>query len=67
MNKQQGYFKNLLIGLDQFVGTIFGIPADITISGWVGYHYPGSWYEKAINFVFQDENHCKNSIEWDEV
>ena len=41
-----GYFQNILIGLDQFIGTIFGIPADITISGWVGYRYPGSWMEK---------------------
>lgn len=45
---QPGYWKNILIGLDQFAGTIFGIPADITISGWVGYNYPDTLMERAI-------------------
>lgn len=61
------YWLNLLIGLDQFIGTIFGIPADITISGWVGYKYPNTWMEHSINWLFNDNKHCKNSIEWDVI
>lgn len=63
--KRGPYFLNLLIGLDQFIGTIFGIPADITISGWIGYKHPGSWMERLINWLFQDPNHCRDSIECD--
>ena len=61
------YFQNILVGLDQFVGTLFGIPADITISGWVGYKYPMTWMEKAINWAFQDPYHCQKYIEWDVI
>ena len=55
----------MLIGLDQFVGSIFGIDCDLTISGFVGWCYPGSFIESFINFLFQDPNHCKDSIEMD--
>jgi hypothetical protein len=61
------YFQNVLVGLDQFVGTLFGIDADETISSFVGRNYPGTWKEKLINWVFQDPNHCQNNIEWDEI
>ena len=62
----KAYFINILIGLDQFLGTLFGIPADITISGWVGYKYPGSLYEKLLDKVFGPK-HCWNSIELDVI
>lgn len=63
--KRGPYWLNLLIGLDQFVGTIFGIPSDITISGWVGYKHHGSLLERFINWLFNNPNHCVDSIEWD--
>ena len=61
------YFQNILVGLDQFVGTLFGIPADITISGWVGYKYPMTWMERWINWAFRDPYHCQKYIEWDVI
>jgi hypothetical protein len=62
----KSYFLNILVGLDQFLGTLAGIPADITISGWVGHQYPGSLYEKLLDKVF-GAGHCKESIEWDVI
>lgn len=63
---KRSYWKNILVGLDQFIGTLFGIDADETISSYVGRNYPGSWKEKALDFVF-GKGHCQASIEWDEV
>lgn len=60
---KRGYWKNILVGLDQFVGTLFGIDADETISSHVGKNYHGKWQEKIINWIFQDPDHCKNSME----
>lgn len=65
--KKRGYWQNILVGLDQFVGTLFGIDADETISSYVGRNYPGSCCERFINWLFQDPNHCRNSIELDEL
>lgn len=65
MIRKVTYIQNVLTGFDQFVGTLFGITADITISGWVGYKYPGSWMERFINWLFRDTEHCKKNIEWD--
>ena len=62
----KAYFWNILIGLDQFLGTLFGIPADITVSGWVGYKYPDTWMERLLDAVF-GKGHCKDSIEWDVI
>lgn len=70
---KQPYFVNLAVGLDQFIGTLFGIPADITISGWVGYQVIRTnarrWKvcEKIINAIFRDSTHCRRSIEWDVI
>jgi len=65
--KIKKYFFNILVGLDQFVGTLFGINADETISSYVGRKYPGSYREKIINFLFNDPTHCQKSIEWGET
>ena len=63
---KHGYWFNILIGMDQFVGTLFGIDADLTISGWVGYKYPRTWMERALDGIF-GKGHCQSSIEWDIV
>ena len=64
---KRGYWKNILVGIDQSIGTIFGIDADETISSFVGRNYPGKWQEKTINHIFYtltgEENHCKENIE----
>ena len=60
------YFWNILIGLDQSIGTLFGINADMTISGWVGYKYPGTWMERTLDAIF-GAGHCKKSIEYDVI
>ena len=65
MKRRYGYWKNILVGLDQFVGTLFGIDADLTISGYVGYYRSGSVAEGIINWLFQDPCHCRDSIEMD--
>jgi len=64
-----------MIAMDQFLNVLFlNGSEDHTISGRVGYKALtiGSWgwllAEKVINLVFWfDLDHCKNSIEWDEV
>jgi hypothetical protein len=62
MKRKRGYFKNILVGADQAVGTLFGIDADYTISAYVGLNGP-KWAEKVINVLFQDPMHCQNSVE----
>ena len=63
------YWLNLLEAIDQVLGAMVGIPCDISISGWVGYRYHGTWMERAINWWAQrlgdGPNHCYRSIEWD--
>jgi hypothetical protein len=59
---QRSYLQNVLVGLDQFVGTLFGIDADITISSHVGTNGP-KWAERIINWLFNDPNHCKKNVE----
>lgn len=60
--RQYPYRYNVLIGLDQFVGTLWGISCDETISSWIGRNKPNGWIAKVINWLFNDPNHCKNSI-----
>jgi hypothetical protein len=71
MRRKHPYFINIWIGLDQFVGTLFGIDADLTISGYVGYYMPGSRLERWIDWIFLkltgETDHCLKNIEWDEV
>jgi hypothetical protein len=55
------YFKNILIGLDQGVGTLFGIPNDETISSYA-YRTKKKWLITTIDFMF-GKGHCKNSLE----
>lgn len=61
------YGLNILIGLDQFVGTLWGIDSDETISSWTGKHRPGSWLETLINWLFYrltgEQNHCERNRE----
>lgn len=63
----RGYWLNILVGLDQSIGTLFGIDADETISSYIGRKHPGDWQERVINWIFKtltgEEDHCKNSIE----
>lgn len=75
MNRRGGYWKNLAIALDQSIGAIFGIPADLTISAYVSYKRicgNGAWYwtmcEAAIDGIF-GKNHCRESLngEWDVI
>jgi hypothetical protein len=67
------YILNILIGLDQFVNAILGGLPDHTISGRVGYaamrgNKIAILLEKLINLLFWfDKDHCRRSIEWDEV
>ena len=67
--RKRPYWRNILVGLDQFVGTLFGIDADETISSYVGRNYHGRWQERCIDWLFLhltgERNHCINNIEKD--
>lgn len=75
MRKKKGRILRLLITIDAFFNVLLlNGSEDHTISGLVGYraYTTGKkrwlWAEKCINTLFFfDENHCFNSIEWDEV
>ena len=59
------YFKNILLNIDATFGSIiFGAPAGITISAWVGYKHPGSWVESVINTIMGSSTHCRDSIDY---
>ena len=60
--RRYSYRLNILVGLDQFVGTLWGINCDETISGWIGRNKPNSWIAKFINWLFRDPNHCAKAI-----
>lgn len=62
MNTRGSYWINLLKGLDYFVATIFGIPAGIYISSYARFK---NWIrlEVSINWLFNNKDHCKNSLE----
>jgi hypothetical protein len=61
--RNRSYWKNILVGADQSLGTIFGIDSDETISSWCGRNKAGKWQEKAINWLFNDPTHCRDNIE----
>jgi hypothetical protein len=66
--RQRGYFLNILLGIDQSLGTLIGIDADESISSYVGRTMSGSRTERAIDWVFErlfgERNHCLANIEW---
>lgn len=67
MKRQRSYWLNILVGIDQGVGTLFGIDADETISSYVSRNYHGKWPERVIDWIFLhltgERNHCLNNIE----
>lgn len=75
MKKNKSYALRVLIALDQFFNVfLLNGSEDQTISGRVGYKAMtvGSWpwllAEKVINTLFfWDKDHCRSSIEWDEI
>jgi len=61
------YFKNLLLGIDQLVNTVFGGSPDETISSrlWRYRENPvASFWIKFLNLFEKD--HCKKSVEPDD-
>lgn len=67
MSAKSKYIR-LLLSIDQFFSVlIFNSSEDETISSWVGRNRSGKWQERFINWLFQDDQHCSKSIEWDEV
>lgn len=75
MKNKKSYILRLLIAIDQFFNVLLlNGDEDHTISGRVGYRAKKTkkWYwlalEKIINTLFWfDKNHCRSSIEWDEI
>lgn len=75
MQKRKGKIKRLLLTIDAFFNVlILDGSEDHSISGRVGYEAlttgKKNWLraEKAINTLFfWDKDHCRNSIEWDEI
>jgi hypothetical protein len=67
MKRTRPYFTNILVGLDQFVGTLFGIDADETISSYCGRTKMGRWQQRLIDWIFLqltgEQDHCLNNIE----
>ncbi len=72
---RKSYLLRLLIALDQFLCVLLlNGSEDHTISGRVGYKAvtvgsrPWLLAEKVINkLLWFDKDHCRNSIEWDEI
>jgi hypothetical protein len=66
--RRRDYWLNILLGLDQGLGTWIGIDADESISSYVGRTMPGSRLERAINWMFDrltgEKDHCLANIEW---
>lgn len=52
--------KQFLIGLDQWINTWFGGMADETVSA-RAYRNDWKYIMRFINWLFQDQNHCKDS------
>ena len=65
--RQRGYWHNVLMGIDQGIGTWFGIDADETISSYIGRNCYGRWQQRLIDWVFYrvtgQRDHCLKSIE----
>ena len=62
------YFKNLLIGLDQFANVMLGGAPDMTISTrcWIHReHWAGAMAVRFIDWLFSgiEDNHCQRSYE----
>jgi len=62
------YAYNVLIGADQFAGTLFGLAPDKTIStqAWENRdHWAGAVSVKLIDFLFSwyEKDHCRVSCE----
>ena len=55
------YFKRVLIAVDQLAATVFfGTEPDETISA-MAHRRGWRWLELAINALFFDSNHCRDS------
>ena len=75
MKQRKPYYWRLMLALDQLFNVLLlNGNEDHTISGRVGYKAltTNAWYwlvlEKIINTIFFfDKDHCRSSIEWDEV
>ena len=65
--RKTSYWFNILIGVDQSIGTLFGIDADETISSYLGRVHPNSKRAKFVDWLFYiatgERNHCINTIE----
>ena len=64
------YFRTFLLNLDALGGgLIYGAPPGMYISTWVGLKYPNGKMDRFIKWLFQDANHCVNSIhsQWELV
>jgi len=65
--RRREYYVNIALGIDQGIGTWFGIDADESISSYVGRTAMGSRRQKVIDWIFNklngEENHCFNNIE----
>lgn len=63
----RGYFRNVLIGLDQLINTVVGGWPDETLSarcGRLGHRYPYKFWKALIDAIFlpfQGPNHCENA------
>jgi len=68
MDSVKLYVYNVLIGADQFAGTLFGLAPDKTISTQAYEHrdhWAGAASVKLIDFLFSwyETDHCKSSAE----
>ena len=65
--RKRGYWINILVAIDQGIGTLIGIDADETISSYVGRTHYGDWQMRLIDTIFKvltgEHDHCLNNIE----
>jgi hypothetical protein len=65
--RKRSYWRNILVGVDQGIGTWWGIDCDETVSSYIGRTAYDSWRRKLIDWIFLkitgEKNHCLNNIE----
>jgi len=65
--RKRSYFMNIALGFDQFIGTLFGIDCDESISSWCGRNKDGKWQQIWIDWLFlklfNQYDHCYYSME----
>ena len=71
-NRREKYIQNVVLGLDQYGGSLMYGTINWTISGYTHYRtlegrYVETYilFERLINLLFWDKEHCIKAYHWD--